>query len=155
MNREDILFIGDNRFTFHIVGESANQHELAQMELFAGPEFPVFLKTEPSNDVDSRAIRVLAAFEIPLGYFPQEDATRHWQTIAEIEQSGKTPSCTAKIIGGPDAGPDYSYGLVIDYPDYGWQQLAGHMDGSSRRPRLTASPSSCSTADTPAAPRTP
>lgn len=131
-NRENLIRIGDGRFTFSIVGEARYQHELDQMELFAGAEFPVFLRTEPSNEHDHLAIAVFAAFEIPLGYFPHEDAVQHWEMVAQLEKQGVV-SCNGKIIGGPERGPGYSYGLVIDFPDSGWQKLAGHMDGTSRK----------------------
>ena len=134
MNREDIVFIGDGRFTFHIVGEAQYQHEIDQMDLFAGKEFPVFLRAEAANErTGERAIAVFAAFEIPLGYFPYEDAQAHWDTVAAICADGKVVACTGKIIGGPEKGAGYSYGLVIDFPDDWAQRHAGHMRGSSRK----------------------
>lgn len=128
------LDVGCRRYGFHCVGEAAQQEALAFMAQMAGPEFPVVLETEEPNEhhPDRPAIVVMSAFEVVLGYFPREDAALHCAELAVAAARGRVV-CNARLIGGPQKGPGWSWGLVLNFDDGGAQRAGGHMDGSSRR----------------------
>lgn len=121
-----LLFAGDERFEFEIVGESKYQDWL---EALAGPKceegcnklVPVELRPEPSNLADPNAVQALVLGGV-VGYVPRVPAA----ALAALLKAKQVPPRKAEvmgmIVGGwLRPGSEGAYGVKLDLV---WPPLA-------------------------------
>jgi hypothetical protein len=99
---------------FGIVGESNYQPQLRKIAR-GGRTFIALLVAEPTNSVDSNAIRVCSQAGNTIGYLSRENAVEYREVFALLAKHNHAGACRAKLIGG--VGAKTSYGVLLNMRD--------------------------------------
>ena len=94
-----------------ILGESHYQGRLRNISA-AGRSFTALLMREPTNAVDSNAVRVVAETADTVGYLSKEDAVYYAPVFALLDQHNRVGTCRAQLTGG--AGAKRSFGVLLN-----------------------------------------
>ena len=113
---------GPGTFSTDIVGESNYQSALEAICRGRTDEsqekiVEAVLVHEDNNPYDDKAIRVDIQGKT-VGYLSRENARQYRERLEEADYKGTTATCSAKIVGGWDRGPEDKghFGVKLDLP---------------------------------------
>ena len=113
---------GPGTYSVEIVGESHYQEAIEAIcgrrtEESADLIVQAVLVHEDENPYDSQAIRVDIQGHT-VGYLSRENARKYRRELSQAGHPGIAASCTARIVGGWDCGPDDRgyFGVRLDLP---------------------------------------
>jgi hypothetical protein len=116
---------GPGTYSIEVVGESYYQDALeaicgGRTEDGAHLVVEAVLVHEDSNPYDNQAIRVYI-HGYTVGYLSRENARQYRRRLRQARHPGITASCSARIVGGWDRGPEDRgyFGVLLDLPAEG------------------------------------